>query len=60
MLQQVTGVSDTMASALLAKFTSFTKLYEASEKEIAETKVSEKRKVGPAVAKRLWTTFHDT
>lgn len=60
MLQQVTGVSDSIASALLTKFGSFSKLYEASEKEIAETKVSEKRKVGPAVAKRLWATFHDT
>lgn len=60
MLQQVTGVSDTMASALLTTFVSFTKLYEATEKQIAETKVSEKRKVGPAVAKRIWTTFHDS
>ncbi len=58
MLQQVTGVSDTMATALLTKFTSFSNLYNATEKEIAETKVSEKRKVGPAVAKRLWETFH--
>ncbi len=60
MLQQVTGVSDTMATALLTKFSSFAKLYEATEKEIAETKVSEKRKVGPAVAKRLWETFHSS
>jgi ERCC4-type nuclease len=60
MLQQVTGVSDTMATALLTKFGSFSKLYEATEKEIAETKVSEKRKVGPAVAKRLWETFHSS
>ncbi len=60
MLQQVTGISDTAATALLAQFGSFTKLYNASEKELAETKVSEKRKLGPAVAKRLWTTFHDS
>jgi ERCC4-type nuclease len=58
MLQQVTGVSDTMATALLTKYGSFSKVYEASEKDLAETKVSEKRKVGPAVAKRLWETFH--
>jgi ERCC4-type nuclease len=60
MLQQVTGVSDTMATALLTKFGSFAKVYEASEKELAETKVSDKRKVGPAVAKRLWGTFHSS
>lgn len=58
MLQQVTGISDTAATALLSQFGSFPKLYEASEKDLAETKVSEKRKLGPAVAKRLWTTFH--
>ena len=60
MLQQVTGVSDTAATALLTTFGSFAKLYEATEKELAETKVSEKRKLGPAVAKRLWVTFHDS
>jgi ERCC4-type nuclease len=58
MLQQVTGISDTAATALLSQFGSFSKLYEASEKDLAETKVSEKRKLGPAVAKRLWATFH--
>jgi ERCC4-type nuclease len=60
MLQQITGVSDTMATALLRKFGSFSKVYEASQKELAETKVSDKRKVGPAVAKRLWETFHSS
>jgi ERCC4-type nuclease len=60
MLQQVTGISDTAATALLTAFGSFSKLYEATEKQLAETKVSEKRKLGPAVAKRLWTTFHDS
>jgi ERCC4-type nuclease len=58
MLQQVTGVSDTVATALLKEFSSFAKVYEASEKELANTKVSEKRKIGPALAARLWSTFH--
>lgn len=60
MLQQVTGISDTAATALLTSFGSFSKLYEATEKQLAETKVSEKRKLGPAVAKRLWVTFHES
>ena len=60
MLQQITGVSDTVASAILRNYASIPKLMEATEKELAETKINEKRKLGPAVAKRIWLTFHES
>jgi ERCC4-type nuclease len=57
-LQQCPGVSAQIASALLVKFVSLTGVMAASEKEMAETRINEKRKIGPAVAKRLWTLLH--
>jgi hypothetical protein len=57
-LQQCPGVSAQIASALLVKFVTLPGVMAASEKEMAETRINEKRKVGPAVAKRLWTLLH--
>ena len=60
MLQQCSGVSATVATALLTHFKTFEALLHANEKDIASVKINDKRKVGPAIAKKLWTTFHDT
>lgn len=59
MLQQCSGVSATVATALLTHFQTFSTLLQASEKDIASVKINDKRKVGPAIAKKLWETFHD-
>lgn len=59
MLQQCPGVSAKIATALLNTFGgSFSAFINASESELACVKVGT-RKVGPAVAKRLWNVFHD-
>jgi ERCC4-type nuclease len=59
MLQQCTGVSPALATALLAEFQGLPRLIQATEKEIANVKVTDKRRVGPAIAKKLWTVFHE-
>jgi len=59
MLQQCPGLSATVADALLNAFdTTFKGVFDASESEIAAVKVTEKRKVGPALAKRLFSLLH--
>lgn len=59
MLQQCPGLSATAADAILAAFQgTFTGVFEANEVALASVKVTEKRKVGPAVAKRLFTLLH--
>jgi ERCC4-type nuclease len=59
MLQQCPGLSATLADALLKAFgETFKGVYEASVLEIAAVKVTEKRKVGPALAKRLFCLLH--
>ena len=52
-LQQCPGLSAPMADAILLKFPTITEVIGAEEGELANIKVSEKRKLGPAVAKRL-------
>jgi ERCC4-type nuclease len=59
MLQQCSGVSDKTAEALLKSFGSFQAIIAASEKTLAETKISEKRKLGPVIAKKLRAVFYD-
>jgi ERCC4-type nuclease len=60
-LQQVPGVSHAIASAILEKAGGhFQGVWNLPEKELAAIQVSEKRKVGPAIAKRLWSLFHGT
>ena len=58
MLQQCPGVSATVAQALMTQFQSFASLYKATEAEIANVQM-DKRRVGPAVAKRLYAALHD-
>lgn len=58
-LQQVPGVSHAIAAAILAKAGGhFQGVWNLGEKELAAIQVSEKRKVGPAIAKRIWSLFH--
>ena len=60
-LQQATGVSHSVATAILAKSGgTFQGFWSLSETELAAIQVTEKRKVGAVVAKRLWTLFHGT
>lgn len=57
-LQQCPGISAAIAKAILAKGLTLTGVWALTEKEIAVIAVTEKRKVGPALAKRLWTLLH--
>jgi len=58
-LQQCPGVSAPIATAILMAFgSSLSDLLAVSESDIAKTKVTEKRCVGPVVAKRLWSAMH--
>ena len=57
-LQQCPGVSAAIAKAILGKATNLTGAWALTEKDIALIPVTEKRKVGPAIAKRLWTLLH--
>lgn len=57
-LQQCPGVSAQIASALVAAFVNLEGVMKASESEMAATMVTEKRRVGPAVAKRLYNLLH--
>lgn len=56
-LTQCPGVSVKIAEAILSNYSSLQAFIEASEEEIATFKHGT-RKVGPAVAKRLYTMFH--
>lgn len=57
-LQQCPGVSAAIAKAILDKGGGLTGAWALSEKDMAAIQVTEKRKVGPAIAKRLWTLLH--
>ena len=58
-LQQCPGVSATVADAVLTTGGgTLTGVWALTEVAIAATKLSEKRRVGPAVAKRLWSLLH--
>jgi ERCC4-type nuclease len=58
-LQQCPGVSAAVADAILAQFGgTLAGVWVAAEADMAVCKLSEKRKVGPAVAKRLWNLLH--
>jgi ERCC4-type nuclease len=57
-LQQCPGVSAQIASALVTAFVNLEGVMKASETEMAGTMVTEKRRVGPAVAKRLYNLLH--
>jgi len=58
-LQQCPGVSAAIAKAILDKGGGgLTGTWALSEKDMATIQVTEKRKVGPAIAKRLWTLLH--
>lgn len=56
-LQGCPGVSAKSATAIWEVVQTWPRLLEMTEKELAEIKVGERR-LGPAVAKRLWTLFH--
>jgi ERCC4-type nuclease len=58
-LQGCPGVSAKSAIAIWSATGSWTKLLEIDEKVLADIKVGERR-LGPAVAKRLWALFHST
>jgi ERCC4-type nuclease len=58
-LQGCPGVSVKAASALMDAFGSLQSVLAAEEKQLADTKVGERR-LGPAAAKRLWTLLHST
>ena len=57
-LQQCPGVSAAIAKAILEKGANLTGVWALSEKDVAAVQVTAKRKVGPALAKRLWTLLH--
>jgi ERCC4-type nuclease len=55
------GISSNTADLILKAFNnSLTNVWNASEAELAATKLSEKRKLGPAVAKKLYGLLHHT
>ena len=59
MLQQCPGLSATTADALLDSFeNTFSGVFNATEASIAVVKINEKRKVGPVLAKRLFSLLH--
>jgi hypothetical protein len=58
-LQACPGISSTVAAAILkACGGTMAGVWAATEAEIAATPITEKRKVGPAVAKRLMGLLH--
>jgi ERCC4-type nuclease len=57
-LQQCPGVSAPIASSLIEAFHTLEGVMKASETEMANVKVTEKRRVGPAAAKRLYNLLH--
>lgn len=58
-LQGCPGVSIKAATALLDAFGSLQGVLAVEEKQLADTKVGERR-LGPAAAKRLWALLHHT
>lgn len=58
MIQQCPGVSAKVAAALVSHFQTFSRLFSADEKSIAEVK-NGGRRIGPAVAKRLYEVLHE-
>lgn len=58
-LQACPGVSAAVAAAILKACNgTFAGVWEADEATLAAAPITEKRKVGPAVAKRLWGLLH--
>jgi ERCC4-type nuclease len=58
-LQQCPGVSAAIAKAILDKGCgSLTGVWNLSEKDLATVQITEKRKVGQVISKRLWTLLH--
>jgi len=57
MLQQCPGISAKSAEALLDHYKSFAQLLKAPLDELSAIKVGNRR-LGPVVAKRLWSLFH--
>jgi ERCC4-type nuclease len=59
-LQQCPGVSAAIAKALLDKTdrNNLEGIWILSERDIAAVQITEKRRVGPVLAKRLWTLLH--
>jgi ERCC4-type nuclease len=57
-LQQCPGLSATIADAILNNFPTLTDVFSASETDLSVVKITEKRKVGPTVAKRLFMLLH--
>ena len=57
-LQQCTGVSVDKAKSLLNNFKSLKGIMEADAPSLAEVKTATGRKMGPALAKRLYDHFH--
>ena len=52
------GISIAAAEKIATKFGSLENALAADERDIAVMQVSAKRKLGPAIAKRLWTLLH--
>jgi len=57
-LQQCPGVSAQIASALIGAFVNLEGVMKATEVEFASMMITEKRRVGPVVAKRLYNLLH--
>lgn len=58
MLCQCPGISSKVGQALMAQFGSFSAILNASQKDLENCKNGDRR-VGPAVAKRLYELFHE-
>jgi ERCC4-type nuclease len=52
------GISIAAAEKIANKFGCLENALAADEKDIATIMISAKRKLGPAIAKRLWTLLH--
>ena len=57
-LQACPGVSSAVAEAVLSSLGSFAAVFAADEATLAAVKLTEKRRVGPAVARRLFGLLH--
>lgn len=57
-LQSCPGVSSAVAEALLTSLGSLSGIWSADETSLADVKITEKRRVGPALAKRLYNLLH--
>jgi len=57
-LCQVSGVSVKVAETILSNYSSLTKILEATKEDLANLKTSSGRKIGPAVAERIYQLFH--